>query len=191
MCLGGGGGDDYLREQYEQQKAEEAARQARITEGKDAISTAFAGYDDQFYADRAQDYVDYATPQIEDQYKNAMRDLTNALARSGNLQSSVGAERRADLMRRYDDAVVDAARRGQGYASDTRAALANVESNLQSQNASLADPTLIASMAASNSAAASALPDYSPLGQIFEGVTSGLATQAQLEARNKKPLRNG
>jgi hypothetical protein len=183
MCLGGGSSS--LNEEYEQQRAEEAARQARIKSGMENINNAFAGYDDAFYNERATDYMNYATPEIEDQYVDAMKDLTRALARSGNLNSSLAAQRRADLLEKRNKAEVDAARRGQGYANDTRAALANVKSNLIQQNNALADPTLIAAMAANQSQAASALPDYSPIGQLFAGATQGLATQQQLEARNK------
>lgn len=183
MCLGGGSSS--LNEEYEQQRAEEAARQARIKSGMEEINNAFAGYDDAFYNERAADYMNYAKPEIEDQYVDAMKDLTRALARSGNLNSSLAAQRRADLLEKRNKAEVDAARRGQGYANDTRAALANVKSNLIQQNNALADPTLIAAMAANQSQAASALPDYSPIGQLFAGATQGLATQQQLEARNK------
>jgi hypothetical protein len=183
MCLGGGSSS--LNDEYEQQRAEEAARQARIKSGMENINNAFAGYDDAFYNERATDYMNYATPEIEDQYVDAMKDLTRALARSGNLNSSLAAQRRADLLEKRNKAEVDAARRGQGYANDTRAALANVKSNLIQQNNALADPTLIAAMAANQSQAASALPDYSPIGQLFAGATQGLATQQQLEARNK------
>ena len=184
MCFGGGG-DSFLQEEYARQRAEEEARQGRITAGKAAIDSAMAGYDDDFYASQAQNYMDYATPQIEDQYTDAMRSLTRALARNGTSQSSMAAERRADLQTKLNNAQVDAARQGEAFANDTRTALAGVKNNLIAQNQSLADPTLIASMAANQSNAASQLPSYNPVAQIFADATSGLATQSQLEARGK------
>jgi hypothetical protein len=184
MCFGGGG-DDFLKDEYARQRAEEEARQGRITAGKAAIDSAMAGYDDDFYASQAQNYMDYATPQIEDQYTDAMRSLTRALARNGTSQSSMAAERRADLQTKLNNAQVDAARQGEAFANDTRTALAGVKNNLIAQNQSLADPTLIASMAANQSNAASQLPSYNPVAQIFADATSGLATQSQLEARGK------
>ena len=184
MCFGGGG-DDFLKDEYARQRAEEEARQGRITAGKAAIDSAMAGYDDDFYASQAQNYMDYATPQIEDQYTDAMRSLTRALARNGTSQSSMAAERRADLKTKLNNAQVDAARQGEAFANDTRTALAGVKNNLIAQNQSLADPTLIASMAANQSNAASQLPSYNPVAQIFADATSGLATQSQLEARGK------
>lgn len=185
MCFGGGGGDDFLKDEYARQKAEEEARQGRITAGKAAIDSAMAGYDDNFYTGQAQNYMDYATPQIEDQYKDAMGGLIRALSRSGLSQSSVAAKRKADMQEKLNNAQVDAARQGEAFANDTRTALAGVKNNLISQNQSLADPTLIASMAANQSNAASQLPSYNPVAQIFADATAGLATQSQLEARGK------
>jgi len=184
MCFGGGG-DSFLQDEYARQRAEEEARQGRITEGKAAIDSAMAGYDDNFYAGQAQNYMDYAAPQIEDQYTDAMRSLTRALSRSGLSQSSVAAERKAKLQETLSNAQVDAARQGEAFANDTRSALAGVKNNLLAQNQSLADPTLIASMAANQSNAASQLPSYNPVAQIFADATAGLATQSQLEARGK------
>lgn len=183
MCLGGG--DSTIRDEYERQRAEEEARQGRITEGKAAIENAFAGYDDAFYTNQASNYMDYATPQIEDQYTDAMRGLTRALSRSGLSQSSIAAERRANIEKKLANAQADAARQGESYANDVRQSLASVKNNLITQNNALADPTLIANMAASQSSAASQIPNYSPVANIFANVAEGLATQQQLEARNK------
>ena len=184
MCFGGGG-DDFLKDEYARQRAEEEARQGRITEGKAAIDAAMAGYDDDFYAGQAQNYIDYATPQIEDQYTDAMGSLIRALSRSCMSQRSLAAKRKADLQEKLNNAQVDAARQGEAFANDTRSALAGVKNSLISQNQSLADPTLIASMAANQSNAASQLPSYNPVAQIFADATAGLATQSQLEARGK------
>tara|TARA_B100001287_G_scaffold107686_1_gene90691 strand:- start:5370 stop:5990 length:621 start_codon:yes stop_codon:yes gene_type:complete len=187
MCLfgSGGGGDDFLKAEYERQLAEEAARQARITEGKENIEKAFAGFDDKFYNDRAADYMEYAQPQIDDQYKQAMKDLRIALARSGQLVGSERIDRENDLLKKFQLAEVEAARKGQSLADTTRTNLANIKGNLLSQNASLADPTLIAAQAQNQIMANTQVPEYSPIGNIFANVTEGLATQAQLEARNK------
>ena len=185
MCLGGGGGDNFLKEEYARQAAEEEARQGRITQGKANIDSAFSGYDDSFYAGQSQNYMDYATPQIEDQYGDALKSLTSALSRNGVSQSSMAADRRANIEKQLAQAQTDAARQGQSFANDTRQSLASVKNNLISQNQSLADPTLISNMAANQAAAASQLPSYNPVAQIFAGAAEGLATQQQLEARGK------
>lgn len=187
MCFpgGNGGGSDELLAEYERQRAEEEARQNRIAQGKQEIENAFLGYDDDFYSGISTDYMDYATPQIEDQYEDALKQLRVSLARSGNLDSSLRTDRIARLNERNADAYVDAQRQGENYANQVRGNLNTVKSNLLQQNQSLADPSLIASMAANQSYTASQMPAYNPIAQLFDSVTSGLATQAQLEARDK------
>ena len=43
-----------MEEEYQRQLAEEEARQARITQGKENIDAAFAGYGDDFYRELQQ-----------------------------------------------------------------------------------------------------------------------------------------
>jgi len=184
MCLGGGS-NKAMEAEYQRQLAEEEARQGRITQGKENIDAAFAGYGDDFYSGIASDYMNYATPQIEDQYTDAMKNLRIALARSNQLQSSERLDRENDLKKRLAAQEVAAARKGQGMADTMRSNLANIKSNLLTQNASLADPTLIASTAANQIMANTQVPEYNPLTNLFANATEGLATQAQLESRNK------
>jgi hypothetical protein len=54
-------------------------------------------FGDDFYSGRKQAYLDYATPQLNDQYGEAQRQLAFALDRSGMLDSSVRAQKEADL----------------------------------------------------------------------------------------------
>ena len=59
------------------------------------------------------------------------------------------------------------------------------KSDLQTQNMSLADPTLIGQSAANRAISLTDLPAYSPLGALFANATEGLATQMDLERRDK------
>jgi len=184
MCLGGGQ-NRAMEEEYQRQLAEEEARQGRITQGKENIDAAFAGYDDSFFNKAAADYMKFANPQIGDQYEDALRGLRQALARSGQLQSTERIRRENKLQKQVKAAELQAARKGEEIANTLRSNLADVKSNLLAQNASLADPTLIAATAANQIAAKTQVPEYNPLTNLFANVTEGLATQAQLEARNK------
>ena len=184
MCLGGGS-NRAMEEEYQRQLAEEEARQGRITQGKENIDAAFAGYGDVFFTGVASDYMNYATPQIEDQYTDAMKALRIALDRSGLMQSSERIDRENELKKKLAAQELAAARKGESIANAMRTNLANVKSNLLTQNASLADPTLIASTAANQIMANTQVPEYNPLTNLFANATEGLATQAQLEARNK------
>ena len=181
MCMGGGGDGGAA----ERQRQEEEARQARIREGKAAIESKFAGFDDDFYDSRRTSYLDYANPQLEDQFKDATRELTLALARSGLLNSSAKARRFGDLKKQYDTQARAIADKATQYENQSRSAIGAAKSDLLTQNQSLADPTLAAANAQNRAENLTKLPAFSPLGLLFAGITDGIATQASLEARNK------
>ena len=181
MCMGGGGDGGAA----ERQRQEEEARQARIREGKTNIENTFKGFDDDFYDTRRTSYLDYANPQLEDQFKDATRDLTLALARSGLLNSSAKARRFGDLQKQYDTQARAIADKATNYSNQARSAVGSAKDDLLRQNQSLADPTLAASSAQNRAENLSQLPTFSPLGMLFAGVTEGIATQADLERRGK------
>ena len=185
MCLGGGSSSTAVADEATRQRAEEAARQGRVRAGRDNINSAFSGYDDNFYNDRTQSYIDYATPEVADQFKDATTQLRAALARNGLLQSSISADQNANLNRQNSNALRSVADKGLDYSNQTRSSIEAAKNNLLQQNQGLADPTLAANMAANSASSASTLPSYSPLGQIFAGATDALATQSQLERRGQ------
>ena len=119
MCLGDGGRRAQQAE-AERQRAEEEARQGRVREGADAINTAFAGYDDDFYKGITQNYLDYARPQVEDQFKDAARQLRINLARNAMLDSSVNVDRKAKLQEDFDKAMREQSLKGKEYANTTQ-----------------------------------------------------------------------
>ena len=184
MCLGDGGRKAQQAE-AERQRAEEEARQGRVREGADAINTAFAGYDDDFYKGITQNYLDYARPQVEDQFKDAARQLRINLARNAMLDSSVNVDRKAKLQEDFDKAMREQSLKGKEYARTTQRNLEAAKTDLLSQNQNIADPVLIAQSAANRANAAAELPPYSPLGELFAGAAEGFATQLELEQRKK------
>lgn len=184
MCMGDGGRST-AKSEAERQRQEEEERQARVREGADAINSTFAQYDDAFYDGLSQKYLDYANPQLDDQFADAARDLRIALARNGLLQSSVNADRRAKLQEDYDTQARAVAEQARGYANDTRSNLEAVKADLLTQNQSIADPVLIANQANARAAANAELPAFSPLGQLFIGAADGFSTQMDLERRGK------
>jgi len=72
MC-GGGGGDGGAADEARRQRAEaeqrERERQARISAGNAAINDTFSKFDDNFYSGRRNAYIDFATPQLQDEYE--------------------------------------------------------------------------------------------------------------------------
>jgi hypothetical protein len=175
----------------ERQRKLEEARQARIQEGRTAIDNNFSQFNDQFYSDRSQAYQDYAMPELDSQYKDSMRKLVAALARSGNLQSSVRAEKMAALDEDYAKRKLDIQNTGTDYANSARNAVDKSRADLITQNMSLADPNAISANALANANSLAQMPTFSPLGTMLADVTSGLASQADLERRGLSQYNTG
>ena len=163
----------------------ERKRQENIKKGQQSIDTTFSQFDEPFFDERRQAFIDYQQPRVEDQYNNALRQLTFALARSGLNNSSVGSTRRANAREKYDFAQQDMRQRADASANDARTAIENARQELSANNAALADPTAAANAAISRAESLNALPKYEPMLDLFGSLSEGLATQADLERRKQ------
>lgn len=177
MCFGGGSSsaDDAAREA--RQREEE--RQRRIRAGMDSINQTFSGFDDGFFRQRADAYQRFAMPQLEDQYTDALTELTAALARSGTLQSSIAADKQGKLQKQYSLQRQNIIDQGLDQATKARGALEDSRSSLVADLYATADPTAAAQGAAARAKIASAQPSFSPLGILFQNVAGGLADYAE------------
>lgn len=164
-------------------KAEEA-RQARIREGTQRIDDIFGSFNDDFYGGRRQSYLDYSTPQLEDQYADAQKQLTYALARSGTLDSSIRAERAAELQKAYDLNQQQIADQALSYETEARNAVEGARSNLVSTLNATGDAEGAANAALARSQALSQPVAFSPLTNLFADFTSTLGRQAAFERAN-------
>lgn len=185
MCGGGSGGGDGGAAQRE------AQRQAKITKGLNQINTIFGGFDDDFYNQRGQAYVDYAAPQLEDQYADAVEQLTFSLARNNRLDSSTAADKRADLLEDYNLQKLALQDRGQDYSNRARSNVESSRSDLVSLNSNLANPNQIAAEAQSRLAALQAADSFEPLAPLFVNIGEGLGTQADVERRGQARYNTG
>jgi hypothetical protein len=96
MCFAGGGDSGASAARADQQ-----AQQARSLAARGDVDKTFSQFDDNFYNQRAQAYRDYQTPQLNDQYADAQKQLVYALSRKGNLNSSVAGEQFGGLGKQY------------------------------------------------------------------------------------------
>jgi len=134
------------------------------------------GYDDAYYNKRATAYNDFALPQLQDQYKTQQKALTYALARGGNLGSSLASQKSGELDKDYalqQQAVYDT---GQDYANKARSDVATNKQNLVQLLQASADPDAVANIAQSQAATMSQMPNFSPLSPVISNVASGLGT---------------
>jgi len=186
MCTGGGGkGGDGGAAKREQQ------RQNNIKAGYDQIQQIFGGFNDDFYNTRSTAYTDYAQPQLDKQYEEAVKQLTFALARNGRLDSSVAGEQRAKLQEDYDTQKTALADRALSYGKDARTAVEGSRADLVSLNSNLANPATIANEAQNRLAGLQAMPNFEPLAPLFVNIGEGLGTQAELERRNQSRYNTG
>lgn len=161
-------------------KAEEAKRQARITEGQQGIDQAFAGFDDPFYQGYQTQYMDYYNPQIDDQYKDAVKRLTLQLAQTGNLTGSTGAKQLSDLRKTYDTQKMAITNNAQNAVQSLRGSIDTKKSQLYADNRAAADPG--AASAAASSAVQYLQPaaPSSPLANVFGDFFSNLGNVAAI-----------
>ena len=161
--------------QAEAARQAEIRRQQAIQQGQSAINEVFGQFNDDFYQQRQQAYQEYARPQLERQYQDAMAQLVRNLSRSGNLSSSLRGQSMADLQRQYDEGLATIANNAATYAQQARAAIEAARSNLVAQNASLADPGQVRSLAEAQARSLGQAQPFTPLGSLISAIARGAA----------------
>ena len=171
MCLGGGGASErYANEQ----RAAEDQRQTRIRQGMGAIDKQFAGFDNNFFNNRSQAYLDFAAPQIDQQYRDTNRGLVYALARQGIGQSSEGSRRFGNLLEDQQLAQQGMVDKSLQVASDARKSIEDTRSGLVSDLYATADPAAAAKNASARASYLATPQGFSPIGQLFVNALDGL-----------------
>lgn len=128
-------------------KAAEASRQSQITQGRSAIDTAFAGFNDGYYDQARQKYTDAYLPQLEQDRLKSADKLKAALAGRGTLESTVGINAFSDLEQRAATERATIAARGSDFAESLRARVNQSKGSLYETAASGGDPSGWASRA--------------------------------------------
>lgn len=165
---------------YEEQQRQEAIRQ-----GTANIDSMFnSQFTDDYFKKQGQNFLDYANPQIEQQYADAKKELTYSLSRSGLLDSSVRADKEAELQKKYDLNKQQIADQALSYSTDARNNVEKSRSDLIALLNATGDAQGAANSAMSRATALSQPQAYSPLTQLFGDFTSALGTQAAIEKAN-------
>lgn len=178
MAKGGKGGDNgaAAAQMAEQQ------RQSDIRNGTAQVNDIFGKqFNDDFYNGRKQAYLDYANPQLADQYAEANKQLTYSLDRNGTLDSTARTSQDANLSKLYDTNQRAVADQALGYENDARNKVNTSKTNLIGNLGATGDVSAAVNGANANATALSQPDVYSPLSQLFSTFTNGLSTQAQLE----------
>jgi hypothetical protein len=172
-------------------RMDEEARQGRIQEGLGSINKTFGQFNDKFYNQRAQDYQNYAMPQLYQQMNQANKQGFYGLADRG-LQVSGAANQFGSALGRETNlqkqGIVDT---GIGQAQQLRKDVEGQRSQLVSQLQASADPTT-AGQQALQAASAYSLPSmFTPIGNLFGNFASIYAGNQLAKAYNPSQYSSG
>lgn len=151
----------------EEARQREAQRQARLATGRTKIDEAFVGFDDPYYETRSKAYIDFASPQLEEQFADTKKKLTFALSRGGLLNSTSAAQKTRELQEQYDRNKQLIASRGADYATNARKEVSDNRARLLSTLSSTEDPDTVANEAVRSAATLRQQPSFDVLGNLF------------------------
>jgi hypothetical protein len=163
-------------------REDEQARQQRIRTGTERVNTIFSqNFNDDFFGGRRQAFMNFATPQLDDQYAKASNELTFSLARSGMLDSSTRAQRFGELQRLYDTNKQQVADQAMQEETQARNQVEDARGNLISMLNATGDAEGAANSAITRATALSRPNAFSPLSNLFGNFTNTLGMQAAQE----------
>lgn len=179
--IGGGGSSNAANDAA----AMERIRQQNIRDGTARINSIFdggapgatSGFNDQFFDDRRQAYLDYATPQVDRQFGDAQKQLTFSLARGGLLDSSVRGDKVAGLQEAYDLNRQQVGDQALAFETDARNSVEGARSNLIAMLNATGDSQGAANSALAQAQALSQRPAFSPLTQLFTSAAEGFGAK--------------
>jgi hypothetical protein len=185
-------GDGGAAKQAAKAEQKEFEREGKIRMGTQDIRNKFASaFNDDYYKDFEKAGTEYYKPQLDSQYKESLNQLQAALARNGLGQSSVAVTQADRLKRQNQTANDQVAENIRNQSNQRKSDVANQESVAVGQLQASADPAAASQQAANLIKSQTALPGWSPLGQVFTDATAGLATQGDLERANQNRYNAG
>lgn len=127
----------------------------------------YKGFDDNFYKQRAQDYVNFAMPQLNQQYKQNSDQLAYTMANRGLLDSSAASRTKQSLDLVNAQAAQGIADQGTSQANTLRSNVEGQRQSLITQLEASADPAAATSQALASSTNFAAPSTFAPLGSMF------------------------
>lgn len=161
---------------------EEDQRQQKVREGTERVGGIFdSNFTDDFYKGRRDAFTNFATPQLEDQFADAQKQLTFSLDRAGTLDSSIRAEKAGELQKLYDTNKQQVADQALTSENEARNAVEGARTDLIQMLNVTGDAEGAANSAINRATALSQPQTFSPLSKLFADFTSGLGQQAAQE----------
>lgn len=183
--LTGGGSGGSGGPEYESAAEAEARRQLKVDAGLEEIEKVFGKYDQDFYDKSSDAYLDYYEPQLDDQFKEGLKELQFALARGGRFGSSTEVDKKAKASEDYGIQKNELASGAIQAANDSEKAVTLAKRDMTNLNQVNANPDLAASLSNSQAGILNQPPKFDPLLDVFGNITEGLAKRDEIENRKK------
>lgn len=148
----------------EQQRYE---REVALTKGKKNIDKAFGVFTPEFYAQRKQDYLDFARPQLARQYGQSQNQLGFSLANRGLQRSSQARGATRDLNITMGDKQRQIVDQAQQQANSLQSGVEQQRNNLYGTLAATLDPSMAQTAALGAAQAYTAPSAFVPIGNLF------------------------
>ena len=176
---GGGGNAAALAAQQQKERA------AALATGKAAIDQQFAGFTPEFYNQRKQDYINFAMPQLGQQFRTQQNEAQYSLANKGQTRSSQAQALGRTLGQNLAQNQQTIANAGQAQANQLQQSVEGQRNNLYSVLSSSQDPSMAATAALGTAQGFSTPSAFVPIGQMFSDWT-----QNNLAAKNTATYQN-
>jgi hypothetical protein len=147
--------------------AAEKKRQASINQGMSDINSEFSGFNDNYYKGVANDYLNYATPQMMQQYQQTKNQLSYSLARNGLLNSGAAVQKNQSLGNELATQESNLANSAQSEANTKRAAVSDAQTNATNELISSGSPELAQEQAGEATAGLRTPSAFAPIGNLF------------------------
>lgn len=161
MSFGQGDAGSQAREQQQLQ-------QQQIRQATDQINKSFAGFNPQFYNQRAQAYENWALPQYQQQFQNTKDQTGFQLASQGLNDSSQATQIGEKLGQAAGTAQQNIAQTGIQGAQSLQQQVEQERQSLIGQANAASDPLSVANSAIGTAASFTAPSAFAPVGQFFQ-----------------------
>ncbi len=151
---------------------QEQQRQRYITQGQNQVNQAFSGFNQGFYNQRGQDYVNSAMPQLSQQYLQNRNQIGFGLGNRGLLASSAARNQWTGLGKEMGSAKQTIADQGIGYAQDLQKQVEQQKSVLYNQLYQSADPKSAGANAINVASGFQQPSVFQPLGNMFGNIAN-------------------
>lgn len=140
----------------------------------------FEGFQEPFYEQRAQDYVNFALPTLAEQYRSNRDSIGFGLANRGLGQSSVETKAMSELEREAGKGRQTIADAGLNQANQLRQGVEQARQQAVSQLYQSADPAQALQGAVRNAIGFQQQPVFAPISNMFTNLAQQYATQRLL-----------